>query len=126
MTKRSARTKTVSVLATRMRRIERTIEVKSGVQKYSDGLELQHNTLTVFSNTMLFTANGTRDREDAFGERIGDKISLRNVTVKGMLELNERYSDVSVKVIVIKSAKGDEPTQDTLWQGSSGKEHIGM
>jgi len=103
-----------------MRRIERTIELKSGVQKYADGLELQHNTLSVYSNTMLFTANGTKDKEDGFGERIGDKITLRNVTVKGMLELNERYSDVSIKVLVIKSAKGDEPTQDTLWQGASG------
>ena len=29
-----------------------------------------------------------------------------------MIELNERYSDVSIKVLVIKSAKGDTPTQD--------------
>ena len=39
--------------------------------------------------------------------------------VKGMLELNERYSDVSVKIIVVKSAKGDEPTDANLWQGAS-------
>ena len=32
---------------------------------------------------------------------------LQRVVIKGMLELNERYSDVSVKVIVVKSAKGD-------------------
>ena len=37
-----------------------------------------------------------------------------------MLELNERYSDVSIKVLVIKSAKGDEPDNDTIWQGCSG------
>ena len=81
------------LLMKKVRRIESTVETKSGVQKYADGLELSHNSLNVFSSTMLFTANGVRDREDAFGERIGDKITLRNVTVKGMAELNERYSE---------------------------------
>jgi len=108
----------------RMNKIVSTIETKSGVQKYSDGLELGHNALVVFSNSMLYTANGTTDNEDGFGTRIGDKITLSSVTVKGMLELNERYSDVTVKVVVVKSAKGDEPTQDTLWQGSSGNKML--
>jgi len=31
-----------------------------------------------------------------------------------MVELNERYSDVGVKVIVVKSAKGDAPTAANL------------
>ena len=37
-----------------------------------------------------------------------------------MLELDERYSDVSVKVLIIKSAKGDAPDQSNIWQGCSG------
>ena len=44
-----------------------------------------------------------------------------------MLELNERYSDVSIKAIVIKSAKGYTPTQGTvtMWQGASGNKMLG-
>jgi len=105
-----------------MSKIVGTIETKSGVQKCTDGLELGHNSLVMFSSTLLYTTNGTTDNESAFGTRIGyqKKLTLRNLVVKGMVELNERYSDVTVKVIVIKSAKGDEPTNDTLWQGSSG------
>jgi len=52
------------------------------------------------------------------GRRIGDKITLKSVTIKGMLELNERYSDVSVKVMLIESAKGDLPTDGNIWQGA--------
>ena len=39
--------------------------------------------------------------------------------IRGMLELNERYSDVSVKVMVIKSAKGDVPNDGNIWQNNS-------
>jgi len=68
---------------------------------------------------MLATTNGTMDVENGLGNRIGDKITLLKVQVKGMIELNERYSDVGVKVIVVKSAKGDNPTDANLWQGAS-------
>jgi len=59
------------------------------------------------------------DIENNTGNRIGDKITLLRVQVKGMIELNERYSDVGVKVMVVKSAKGDNPTDANLWQGAS-------
>ena len=36
-----------------------------------------------------------------------------------MLELNERYSDVGIKVMVIKSTKGDTLTDANIWQGAS-------
>ena len=55
------------------------------------------------------------DVENSIGNHIGDKITLSSVQVKGMIELNERYSDVGVRDMVIKSAKGDTPTDATLW-----------
>ena len=106
-------------LARQVRRITSTIETKSGVRTYSDGLELNHNRIVNFGDQMLSTGNGTQDLENAIGNRIGDKITLQRLQVKGMLELNERYSDVSIKVMVVKSAKGDTPTDATLWQGAS-------
>lgn len=74
----------------------------------------------LFSSSLLGTINGITDQEATVGQRIGDKITLQQCVIKGMLELNERYSDVSVKVIVVKSAKGDAPTQNNSWQGASG------
>jgi len=104
----------------KVRRIENTVETKSGVQTFSDGIEIAHNTFVTFSSALLTTFNGTEDEENASGKRIGDKITLRSLQIKGMVELNERYSDVGVKVIVVKSAKGDAPTAANLWQGASG------
>ena len=103
----------------RMNIMTSTIETKSGVTTLPDGVELGHNNLVGFSNTILRTINGTLDMADGSGNRIGDKILLISMQVKGMLELNERYSDVSVKVLVIKAAKGDVPTNSNLWQGAS-------
>ena len=37
-----------------------------------------------------------------------------------MLELNERFSDVTFRFMFIKSAKGDTPTRDNLFNGQSG------
>jgi hypothetical protein len=53
------------------------------------------------------------------GSRIGDKILLSGVSIKAMFELNERYSDVTIRILVIRSAKGDTPTFNTLWNGAS-------
>jgi hypothetical protein len=36
-----------------------------------------------------------------------------------MLELNERYSDVTVRIMVVKSARGDTPTTATLFANLS-------
>jgi len=106
-------------LARQVRRITSTIETKSSVQTFSDGNQLGHKRISVFSNNILNTNNGTMDIENGTGQRIGDKLTLSNVQVKGMIELNERYSDVGVKVMVIKSAKGDTLTDANLWQGAS-------
>ena len=38
-----------------------------------------------------------------------------------MVELNERFSDVTFRFMCIKSAKGDLPTRATLFRGQSGK-----
>jgi hypothetical protein len=51
--------------------------------------------------------------------RIGDEITLKGVSLKFMLELNERYSDVTVRIMVVKSARGDTPTDATLFTGLS-------
>ena len=106
-------------LSRKVSKLTRTIETKSSVQPYSDGVELNHNRIVLYSSSMLATVNGTMDVENTIGNRIGDKITLMRLQVKGMIELNERYSDVGVKIMIIKSAKGDVLTDANLWQGAS-------
>jgi len=106
-------------LAKRLVTIERTVETKSGSKLYNDGNELSHNSIAVVDSNLLFTTQGVGDPMNATGNRIGDNITLRNLQIKGFLELNERYSDVTMKIIVVKSAKGDVPNGDNLFQGNS-------
>jgi len=53
------------------------------------------------------------------GNRIGDKVTLVGVKFTMMFELNERYSDVTFRLMVVRSVKGDTPTAATLWQGDT-------
>jgi hypothetical protein len=55
---------------------------------------------------------------------LGDTITLSGVAFTMMLELNERYSDVTFRMFVVRSAKGDAPTSSTLWQGASGNKML--
>lgn len=106
------------------RALDRNIETKTGVRPTTDGLEITHNSFQYISNSLLQTTQGDGDEENTVGQRIGDKIHIKGVSIKGMLELNERYSDVTFRVIVVKSAKGDIPTITTLWQGASGNKML--
>jgi len=76
------------------------------------------------SNTFLRTGNSTLDEETSQGQRIGDKVTLVGVKFTMMLELNERYSYVTFRMMVVRSAKGDSPTGSTLWQGASGNKML--
>lgn len=110
---------TMSQMAKRIKRIDRTIETKSGVLQISDGTEYGHNALNIVNNIFLGTLNGTLDNDNSRGQRIGDQIQLIGVSFSLMLELNERYSDVTFRMMVIRGAKGDAVTTSTLWQGAS-------
>lgn len=56
--------------------------------------------------------------------RLGDEIMLKGVSLKGMVELNERFSDVTIRILVVKCAKGDTPTRATLFNGVSGNKML--
>jgi len=114
----------IGELARKVRRITKTIETKSGVRTINDGVEFQHNNLYTISSTFLGTTAGITDNENNVGTRIGDKITLVGVSFTMMLELNERYTDVTFRLLVVRSAKGDTPTTSTLWQGASGNKML--
>ena len=62
--------------------------------------------------------------ENSQGTRIGDKIKVKGLAFKGMLELKEMYSDVTFRIMFIGSAKGDFPNSSTMFQGVSGNKML--
>lgn len=105
--------------------MSKTVETKHANYTCSDGTEIAHNNFITLDDSVLKTTPGpfdpTLNNADC---RIGDEINLRGVKMKLMVELNERYSDVTFKLLVVKCAKGDVPTRDTLFNGLSGNKML--
>lgn len=102
------------------REIEKEAETIKSCHTITDGQEIQHNNYISLSDNLLKTTQGFQNPEsiESFN-RTGDKISLRGVSLKFMVELNERYSDVTFRLIIIKCARGDTPTYATMFNGLS-------
>lgn len=105
--------------------MSKTVETKHANYTATDGMEIGHNGFVIMDNAILKTTPGpfdpTLNNADC---RIGDEINLRGVKMKMMVELNERYSDVTYRLLVVKAAKGDTPTRDTLFNGLSGNKML--
>lgn len=104
------------------RAINKNVETKSVLFTSTDGTEIAHNNFITLSNAVLATSQGVQD--SPLASRIGDQITLRGVKMSMMVELNERYSDVTFRLLVVKCAKGDTPTRANLWMGNSGNKMI--
>jgi len=103
----------------------RMLETKKSTRTRDDGAEMYHNTIYVRESSLLGTTQGTADPNNAnASNRIGDKITLSGLSVRIMFELNERYSMATFRIFVVKSAKGDVPTNGTLFNGISGNKMI--
>lgn len=106
-------------------KLNKTIETKTSCYTESDGAEMFHNTLYVRNSTLLKTTQGLGDSENSqVNNRIGDKINLIGLSVKIMFELNERYSGATFRIFIVKSAKGDTPTQANFFNNLSGNKMI--
>ena len=119
--------KTIQSLVRRAiaRNNKKTMEVKQAVSTISDGTEIYHNNFITLDAHLLETTQGVKDPNTSHTEcRIGDQITLRGCKIKMMVELNERYSDVTYRLLVVKCAKGDSPTRATLFTGLSGNKMI--
>jgi hypothetical protein len=106
--------------------LKQKIETKQSTTSYTDGTQVFHNNFVDLetANTFLRTTIGTGDPMVGTGNRIGDEINLKGISFKMMIELNERFSDVTFRVMCIRSAKGDVPTRDNLWKGMSGNKML--
>lgn len=107
------------------RQIGRNIETKESVQQFTDGTEILHNNFVILTNNPLATLQGTSDPANTnTANRIGDTINLRGLSIKLMAELNERYSDVTFRLMVVKSARNDVPDRASLFVGQSGNKML--
>lgn len=115
-----------SNLNDRVARIERTIETKEGLRTFSGGpnIALAHNNIYSLTNSLLFTNYGTNDPMAATGQRVGDRITLRGISIKLLVQNQAERPKVYYRIMVIKSAKGDSPTRATLFKGLSGNKMI--
>ena len=103
----------------------KVLEVKQAVSTASDGTEITHNNFITLDAHLLETTQGVKDPMTSHTEcRIGDQITLRGCKIKCFVELNERYSDVTFRLMVIKCAKGDSPTRANLFTGLSGNKML--
>lgn len=117
----------VKPLGIRVRKLERMVETKESGNKTGTNVGLLHNTPTVVFD--LFENIG-RGVEDPMGPsanstaRIGDKITIKGVLIRGMLETAVARSRVHFHLYVVKGAKGDVFDAGTMYKGMAGNKMI--
>jgi hypothetical protein len=80
------------------RALARNIETKASNQTDVDGHEIFHNNFIVLNDSLLKTTQGISDQPaGSTSNRIGDSIDLSGVKISMMVELIERYSDVTFR-----------------------------
>lgn len=104
--------------------VNKNLETKTTVFSSPDGVEIFHNNFITLDSTLLATEQGVQSNESGSWSRIGDQLMLKGVSIKMMLEANERYTDITFRILVVKCAKGDTPTRATLFNGISGNKMI--
>jgi len=115
-----------SVLQSAIRRtLFKNAETKQSQLSSTDYREIGHNSFITIDTEVLKTEQGVTDpsANSNYG-RIGDEITLLKAKFCMMLELNERYSDVTYRILVVKSSRGDVPTTATLFNGLSGNKML--
>lgn len=87
--------------------LHKQAETKQSVATYSDYQEIAHNNMLTLSSNLLSTSHGTGDPVNGqSSNRIGDEIILKGLNIKLHLELNERYSQTTFRIMVIRAPKG--------------------
>lgn len=123
--KRARGISAVSVRKIVKKEMNKTVETKRSCASITDGQQIAHNSFITLDNTLFSTSQGSLDptNNNTFN-RIGDEVLLRGISCKMMLELNERYSDVTYRILLVKSARFDVPTAATLFNGLSGNKML--
>ena len=111
-------------IASKLKSMTKTIKFESGSILAQDGQEIGHNGFVTITSSLLRTGQGTADMDNCMRQRIGCQIRLSGVSIKCKMEHNERGSDVSFRILIVRCANGDTPTPSTLKQGNSSNKMI--
>lgn len=124
--KYTKKTSAKSVTAIVKRILNKQLETKSALSTTTDYQQIGHNSfISLAAGDLLATTQGTADpNTSVLGCRIGDQINLKRVNISMMLELNERYSDVTYRIFVVKSAKDDALSPGFFFTGLSGNKML--
>jgi len=104
--------------------INKNLETKTTVYSSPDGVQIFHNNFITMDGTVLATEQGVMSNDSGSWSRVGDEIMLKGVSLKFMLEVNERFTDVTFRILVVRCARDDVPTRATLFNGLSGNKMI--
>lgn len=110
----------------RVNNLYRMIETKECTHKIESGLAsdsrymVSHNNIRLLAIEPFKLAQGAGD---AMGEgvqvnRVGDRISIRGLMIKGQVECAQYRPKVYFRIMLIKAAKGDTITRDTLFKNN--------
>ena len=129
---------TQRILATRamagVRRLNRMIETKDNVHKIGPNINLTHNQATIIPMVTpagafnpFFIYNGTTDdMGENGGKRIGDSIAVRGLSLRFFIQNQLGRPKVWYRIMLVKCAKGDEPTRANLYRQNTGNKMIDL
>lgn len=118
-------------VSNQVRALNRMIETKEAQWTSSANVQLPHNNTYVVANAAgslnpLRCINGNDDPMGGnSGSRIGDKISLKGLAIKGMVECALGRSKVYFRIMLVKCPRGVTPDRASpLFKGCSSNKMI--
>lgn len=109
--------------------ISNSVEVKEAAYRITN-VQLPHNNVTVFNNSAGTIFNpfqmgqGAQDYIGLGGDRVGDKIQIKGLLFKFMVEGSLGRSKVYFRFMLIRAAKGDTIDRGTLFKQVSGNKML--
>lgn len=113
-----------------VKRIRSTVNNMSETKRYlftaPDDVDISHNNFISLTDNLLKTRRGDDNGGGAVNgrSRDGNEIYCKGVGIRMMLENKVDRSEVTYRLMVVKSAKGDIPIRDTLFQGITGNKML--
>jgi hypothetical protein len=129
--RKKARTRGVQRLSTQVRRISRMIETKHGQWTSGNNLALPHNNtflITKDDGGVLNPFQSTQGASDPMTkdnfQRIGDRISVKGMLVKGFFEGALSRTKVYFRVMLLRGSKGETFSRANIFKGLSDNKMI--
>ena len=101
------------------------IETKEGCRKSSSNVNLPHNNITVVQANsggalnVFASSQAAGDPMEATMNRVGDKISVKGIMVKGFLENAANRPRVHYRIMLLRGAKGETFDRSTIFKGDA-------